>query len=189
MKIGLSTHHVLNESVYKNMNNNNIDLIEMSLGNKLSRETDYKEVKKMADNYGVTLWSFHLPFMPFEELDISKPELKEKTVSYLKELIDRVTDIGVDKFVVHSSGEPVGDNERVERIKCAKDSLFTLSEFAKERGAFIAVEDLPRSCLGRNSDEILELISAHDSLRVCLDTNHLLSENIIDFIKKEFPKT
>jgi sugar phosphate isomerase/epimerase len=48
----------------------------------------------------------------------------------------------------------------------------------------VAVEDLPRTCLGRNSDEILELIGAHDALRVCFDTNHLLGENPVDFICK-----
>lgn len=50
-------------------------------------------------------------------------------------------------------------------------------------GAVIAVEDLPRTCLGRNSEEILELISVHPALRVCFDTNHLLEEDIPTFVR------
>lgn len=48
----------------------------------------------------------------------------------------------------------------------------------------LAVEDLPRTCLGNTADEIAELISGNSKLRVCLDTNHLLHESNIDFIKK-----
>ncbi len=45
------------------------------------------------------------------------------------------------------------------------------------------MEDLPRTCLGRDSKDILNLLSADPNLRVCFDTNHLLSENPVDFIK------
>jgi len=38
------------------------------------------------------------------------------------------------------------------------------------------------AAVGKNSAEINELISLNDDLRVCFDTNHLLSENICDFI-------
>lgn len=59
-----------------------------------------------------------------------------------------------------------------------------LSHIASECGAVIAVEDLPRTCLGRDSDEILQLISVDEKLRVCFDTKHLLTENNADFIRK-----
>ena len=68
-------------------------------------------------------------------------------------------------------------------MECAKKSLARLAEIAAECGAIIAVENLPRTCLGRDSAEILELISAHPLLRVCYDTNHLLSESYKDFTK------
>ena len=48
----------------------------------------------------------------------------------------------------------------------------------------IAVENLPRTCLGRNSQEMLELISAHPALRICFDTNHLLGEDPVEFVQK-----
>ncbi|MBQ8812910.1 MAG: sugar phosphate isomerase/epimerase [Lachnospiraceae bacterium] len=105
------------------------------------------------------------------------------TISYFSELIKKGVDIGIDNFVIHPSGEPIEETESAERMECAKESLAELAEIAARSGATIAVEDLPRTCLGRNSAEILELISVHPALRVCFDTNHLLSEDIPIFIR------
>ena len=41
---------------------------------------DYKEIKLWSEKYDINLWSFHLPFWPFSELDISNPSLASKTV-------------------------------------------------------------------------------------------------------------
>ena len=68
-------------------------------------------------------------------------------------------------------------------MEIAKKSLYALAEVAKTYGDVVVVENLPRTCLGKNSAEIKELISAHSSLRVCFDTNHLLCEDAVDFIR------
>ena len=125
-----------------------------------------------------------MPFAPGNEVDISNPDICKSTIKYLKELIKKAADIGIERFVIHPSSEPISDDERPIRMKCAKESLFELAEFAKENNAVIAVEDLPRTCLGENSDEIAELISVHENLKVCFDTNHLPDENPADFIRK-----
>lgn len=160
-----------------------IEIVEVSSSEITDFEgADFKAVKKAADKTGIELWSFHFPFAPFESLDISKPSLCAYTVEYLSELMKKAADIGIDKFVIHASGEPIEDDERGQRMECARQSLDTLAELAKKEGGVIAVEDLPRSCLGKNSDEIKELVSANDKLRICFDTNHLLSESVTDFI-------
>jgi sugar phosphate isomerase/epimerase len=145
---------------------------------------DFKKIEALAKANGVKIWSCHLPFWPFDILELSKKELKENTIAYMKKIIDRASEIGVDKFVVHASGEPIEDCEREERMKTAQDSLFQLAQYAKQKGGVIAVEDLPRSCLGKNSEEILKLISVHEDLRVCFDTNHLFNEDLAEFVKK-----
>ena len=68
-------------------------------------------------------------------------------------------------------------------MECAKRTLAALADFAAQFNAVIAVENLPRTCLGRDSKDILELLSAHDALRVCYDTNHLLGEDAVRFIE------
>ena len=48
----------------------------------------------------------------------------------------------------------------------------------------LAVEDLPRTCLGNCAAEMLELLSAHPALRSCLDTNHLLGEDTAAYVRR-----
>jgi sugar phosphate isomerase/epimerase len=162
---------------------NGIELMEISRSSIDDYEKiDFELYRTLADKHGVELWSFHLPFCPFGKIDISKPELALFSVEYLKEAMNKASKIGIKRFVIHASGEPIGDTERPERMKTAKESLAILAEHALSLGAVIAVENLPRTCLGRSSDDIAELISAHEALRVCFDTNHLLGEEFERFI-------
>ena len=119
----------------------------------------------------------------FAEIDISNPELAKKTVEYLKYFIENGAKIGIDKFVIHASGEPIKEEDRATRMETAKESLRELCEFADNFGAVIAVENLPRTCLGRDSKDILELLSVDKRLRSCFDTNHLLQEDSSKYIK------
>ena len=178
-KIGLSTpsNEELTEELFKSCTEAGISHIEISVSNELSKKLDYEKIKEWADKYGITLWSFHLPFWPFSEIDVSKPEIADCTVEYLKTYVDKASKIGIDKFIIHASGEPIDECERTVRMETAKKSLATLAEYAKERGALIAVENLPRTCLGRNSSDIKELLSADERLRVCFDTKTLQHHN------------
>lgn len=150
----------------------------------LSPNDNYQRVYELANEYGIKLWSFHLPFVPFDTIDISKRETAKHTVEVLSDLIKKAANIGIQTMVIHPSGEPIRPADRAERIAVAQDSLAKLAEIADREGARIAVEDLPRTCLGRNSDDILKLISADERLRVCFDTNHLLKEDPVEFVQK-----
>ena len=161
-----------------------VDAVELSNGQKPAADLiDFPALLAYADEYGVALWSFHLAFAPFSILDPSQPALADETVSYFCDMIDKAAAIGIRTFVVHPSGEPIREEDRPMRLATAKASLARIAEHAAQYGAVIAVEDLPRTCLGRDSSDILELISAHPALRVCFDTNHLLREPIVDFIR------
>ena len=94
------------------------------------------------------------------------------------------SELGFRRMVIHPSGEPIADEDRCERMKIAKDSFAKLARVAEACDVQIALEDLPRTCLCRNSDEMLDLLSADPTLRVCFDTNHLLSEDPVDFVRK-----
>lgn len=179
--IGLSScGKAVNEQLFQQYKDADIKCMELSIK---PDSIDYTETKAIAEKYGITLWSLHLPFTPFHVIDISNPDLAEYSVEYFKNIIKNALPLGVKIFVIHPSGEPIDNSQRQIRLDCAKQSLKKLGAFAEENGVTIAVEDLPRTCLGRNSTEILELISVHPNLRVCFDTNHLLGENLEDFIK------
>lgn len=185
-RIGMSScGEYLTDDLFADYKNAGVQAIEISFGRKFDNPLDYAEIKRLADLYGIELWSFHLPFAPFTELELSRPELCDQTVEYFKGLIKDGSSIGIKRFVVHPSGEPICDEQRATRLECAKKSLARLAEYAKGFGGVICVEDLPRACLGRNSEEMLALLSAHEDLRACFDTNHLLSlEKPHEFIRK-----
>lgn len=186
-KIGVSScGFPLTEENFKKLNEAGISAIEISMSFDKYKDINYKELKGFSEKYNVGLWSYHLPFWPFVEIDPSSTNkaVRDYTINLFTEYMDKATDIGVDKFIIHSSGEPICKEERAERIKYAMESFDLLAEIAHKRGAVIAVEDLPRTCLGNCSDEIKMLTSANDKLRVCLDSNHLFTQDNVDFIKE-----
>ena len=162
-----------------------IHAMEISLFKEEYKDIDYNKISVLSKEYGVELWSMHLPFSVSWNIDVSaiEKEVRQSTVKYFKELIAKASDIGIGKFVVHPSCEPISDEMRTEKIKYSQESLNDLAEFADTYGSVIAVENLPRTCLGRDSKEMLELISVNDKLKVCFDTNHVLKENVVDFVK------
>lgn len=186
-QIGLSTCRgkLLNRETFECFSNAGITSLELSLRDDQYRNIDYNNIEKLSKEYGVNLWSFHLPFTPFDEIDISSMDdnMRIYTVNYLKSLVNQASAHGFHKFIIHPSGEPINE-KREERLNYSKESLYELAEYASSKGAVIAVENLPRTCLGKNSAEIQELISAHNKLCVCFDTNHLLEESSIDFIHR-----
>ena len=187
MKIGMSSMGFeLTEENFKSLSENQIDAIEVSMSADKYKDIDYKKLQKLSEGYGVALWSYHLPFTPFSEVEPSASDsaVRRKTVEYFGELIKKGGDIGIDKFVIHPSGEPIEACDREERIKCSMETLDRLAELASREGAVICVEDLPRTCLGNCADDILKLISANEKLRVCFDTNHLLEDDNLNFIEK-----
>ncbi len=147
---------------------------------------DLKNAAKLAEENNVKLWSIHLPFFPFEEIDISctDKEKRDFAVNYYASLIQKAGDVGIDKAVIHPSGEPIEECDRERRLDAARDGLYSLSQKAQGYGVTVCIEDLPRTCLGRDSDDILALLDSHPSLRVCFDTNHLLKQDNVDFIRK-----
>jgi sugar phosphate isomerase/epimerase len=146
-------------------------------------ENEPEAVRAHADALGATLASYHFPFIPFEDWDISVPETAERVLPVLEKLIDRWSAVGIQKYIVHPSGEPIEDAERAERLCHAKASLARLAAYAEARGCTVCVEDLPRTNLGNTAEEMEELIQAHPALRVCFDTNHLQGQDPAYFVR------
>ncbi len=186
-KIGLSSCGFdLTEENFSKLQASKIDAIEVSMSTEKYNSIDYKGLKALSNKYGIELWSYHLPFFPFDTINIASLDknVRKDTIEYLTGFIKKGADIGFNKFIIHPSGEPNADSERAEKLKYSMQSLDILAEIAHKEGAIIAVEDLPRTCLGNSAEDILKLISANDKLRVCFDTNHLLQDNNINFLEK-----
>ena len=187
-RIGLSSSgKELCPQLFENYKKAGIDAMELDCAFDSYDALDYKDVRRMADASGVELWSFHLPFRPFDTLDISSSnkEIREHSLKYTGELFKKAADIGIDKYVVHSGAtfKRVYTELLEERLKIASESYAYLAEIAGKLGGVVAVENLPPVCVGTDICEIERLISLDERLRVCFDTNHMYSGDPADFIR------
>lgn len=183
--IGLSlAYPYLNSDFYYEMARAGVTMCEISVKFDEYPLLDYRKIAAETAAAGVKLWSFHYPFSPFKSINIASldSDVRLSSVAYLSELTRKASDIGISRFVIHASGEPNKPEDREELLKRAGESLETLSAVAASCGAVIAVEDLPRTCLGNCHEEILRLIGENPTLGVCFDSNHLLSERGEDFL-------
>lgn len=144
---------------------------------------DFKKVRELGDRYGIELWSCHLPFRRGGYMVHQTEEERRQTQDYQKMLIQRGSEVGIDKFVIHP-GFPVEGWPREEAKKYAMEALDELAEFAWERGARLAVENMIVKCLGNRCDELLEIVSVNDKLRICFDVNHLLLDDHMSFMER-----
>lgn len=174
----------LNEEYFKKMKDSGVDAVEISCASADYEKLDYRAIQQAADRTGIILWSFHYPFSPFDKLNLASLDenVRRASVAYLSELTRKASDIGIKRFVVHASGEPIAEENRAESLRVARESIAELAVVAKECGAVIAVEDLPRTCLGNCHGDILALIGDDPTLGVCFDSNHLTAERGEDFL-------
>ena len=183
-KIGLSScGKVLNEQLFADYAKAGIGAMEISPNWPDYKYLNYKELAAWSKKYGVEIWSYHLPFQSVDLSTGNRPWRLSATEN-ISELIKQASDIGIHKFVAHASSGAIDPATRADRLAAAKDSLNTLAEFAAKYDSVVCVEDLPRRGLAYCSDELLDILSVNDKLRVCFDTNHLLEEDIPAFIRK-----
>lgn len=145
---------------------------------------DFDEIKKMSEDTGVKLWSYHLPFDGLA-LNVANHDekIRQQTIELEKRMIEKIAEYDIGIAVLHPSSEPIDDKDRAESMKYAKQSILILNETAKKCGVTLAIENLPRTCIGRESCEIAEIIKEDSSLAVCFDVNHLLIESHKDFVE------
>lgn len=183
LRIGLSTcGKCIGEELFREYRDAGIQDMELSMTWEEYETLDYQKLSIWSAEYQVRIRSCHLPFFPFSMIEISDEAAAEETIGRFEKIIRKGAEIGIKIYVVHPSGEPIGEEERPQRMACAGKSLARLADIAAESGAVIAVENLPRTCLGRDSGELLELLCAHSGLSVCFDTNHLLDEDMDSFL-------
>ena len=144
-----------------------------------------KDIAALARENGVTVSSVHLPFGPFSEIDPASPDpaVRRTIVRIQSELIGAAGEAGIGMAIIHPSGEPYREEERPERIACAVDVIGELTGIAKAAGVTLCLENLPRTCLCRTSDEMLIFLDAIPDLRVVFDTNHSLKEDNVHYIR------
>ena len=142
-----------------------------------------ENIKKMAEECGVVLRSLHLPFGS-ETLNFCAPDEKkrEETMRVQSEMIRGAHALGMQLAIAHG-GIPYPQTEREKYLAIARENLAKLQTEASALGIRICVESLLPSCIGRNSKELLYILSAHPDLRACFDPNHLFDEDHVALLR------
>ena len=184
--LGIYMNVLPTEEIFAACTRAKISCLEISiLGEEIaSLLPESENIRALAKKYGICLWSMHLPFGR-ETKNFCAPDAgeRERTLAMQIENLKIAHALGIERVVIHG-GIPLPQTERKKYFAIAKENIRILQEEASPLGITVCVETLMPSCIGRNSRELLEILSAHPDLRVCLDTNHLLGENHADLIRR-----
>ena len=141
-----------------------------------------KEIFKTASDFGVTIRSVHLPFYPTVDPASEIEDRRRLFVDMQSELLKICADKGAQIAVVHPSSEPYTEEKRSVNLDFAIDSLGKINEVARTNGIKLAIENLPRSCIARDSIEIRKIAKALPDAYFCFDSNHSLIDSNLDII-------
>jgi sugar phosphate isomerase/epimerase len=124
----------------------------------------------------VRVATIHALFGQSDDISSLDPSIRQRGLVALHGAVDTALELGAPMVVVHASSEPVQPTERAERFGQAQAAFLALGSRCKEVGIQLAIELLPRTCLGNTIDELLALLDQlpADVFGACLDVNHLM---------------
>lgn len=138
-----------------------------------------EQLFQYCESIGLKIWSIHLPFSDVWDLSCDDAQKALQDDVKLLEAADRAN---ISVAVIHPSFEPIAEEARNKRLSNAKKNLKILNQVAKENGIVLALENLPRTCLGNTSEEMLSLLNETGAAFI-FDTNHSLSEDNVSFLQ------
>ena len=109
--------------------------VELSVQAESVDQIDWAAFRKHADAAGIQICSFHLPFSWDLNIAVPDEEKRRDVVGYLCKCMEQAAAVGILRFVVHPSSEPVPDEERALWMAQAKKSLKELAAYAHQAGA------------------------------------------------------
>lgn len=139
-----------------------------------------KEFKEMLKETGKQVISFHIPFASNDDLSHPDEATRVWALSRYRSHLAAVREFECEFIVLHPSME-VKTNvkaERDERINQLRKSLREIEAEMKEMKVKVALEFLPRLCIGNtlaDMDQILEGMDP-DVFGVCFDVNHIMNQ-------------
>ena len=151
-------------------------------------ERDVEKLKEYSRRYNVAVRSFHIPFgsseyYRFEPASLD-PAVREETLALTKRLLELVIPTGIQYVVLHGSLRVLPE-ERQQKLEAFVEYVQKLCDYCREYGISVAVETLKPRCIGNGLKEHL-YIKEHanrENLGICFDSNHLLEEDNLDFLR------
>ena len=153
-----------------------IEAVEISFPNVEAMQQNEAIVNGLYKDYGIELWSIHLPFSRKLDISILDDDARNFIIETNLALIEEASKYGVKVAVLHPSSEPITDEDRPERLRRSKEAIIALRKQCDRFGMTLAVENLPRTCLCNRSAEMIELLK-DTGASIVFDTNHALAED------------
>jgi len=131
-------------------------------------------VERFFQGSRLRLWSLHAPAKHelFSSLD---ENARCRAMEEVRRTIEIAGRLSAHIVVLHASDEPIPKHERSKRMARAKEGLRELIPVARRSNVTLALELLPRTCLGNSVSELEALLEGlpQEHIGVCLDTNHV----------------
>ena len=136
-------------------------------------------VREKLDSTSVNINSVHAPFSREVDISLLDDGEREFALHQIGKSITVAELLGASKLVFHGSAEPIEENERELRMAQSKSSIGVLSKQAQSSGVRLALELLPRTCLGNTVEELRVLLDdvPAEVAGICLDSNHPADPN------------
>jgi len=165
-----------------------LEYIEVTMNTVIGKDTAgvrdrAAALKADIDSAGLKVWSVHMPYSRKIDISLADSAKRADVVNYMADMMKVAGVFQPQRIVLHPSSEPIAPDERAERLSCSRESIGLLAPVAQEIGAILCVENLPRTCLGKNGQEMMYLIEGYEGVGICFDVNHLLYQSHEDFLK------
>jgi sugar phosphate isomerase/epimerase len=162
------------ESMVRNLTRAGVKTFEIN-ASQLTRQHQRQAVRRLLAQPGPRASSMHALFGPEYDFSRLESELWQVAVSRAIESVAYAAELDIPILVFHASYEPILPEERPRRLERAIEGLTLIGQKAKSTGRRIAIEYLPRTCLGNSLGELTYLIDrlGDETFGVCLDVNHL----------------
>jgi sugar phosphate isomerase/epimerase len=122
--------------------------------------------------------SYHVPFAAYDDISAVEEDIRQMAVSRLRVSLADAVYFNCELLVVHPSTEPISLNpeRRQAHIRQLRKSMAELEQDLIANNLTMALENLPRSCMGNTLDEIRAMLEDTDPaiFSVCLDVNHVM---------------
>ncbi len=137
------------------------------------KKTMHDEFNAMLKETGKIAASYHIPYGLGYDISRLDETIRKEAIEHTIPLLDDAACFNCGIIVMHASFGPIEDYERATRIEQARRSLDELEDKLVARRQRLAVELLPRHCIGHSVEEIMAILEGKsDVFGVCLDTNH-----------------
>lgn len=150
-----------------------LDAYEYSGGNGINgRPETFAKIGAEARAHNITL-SLHAPY--YISLSSLKPELRLKSIVYIKQSIDAAEAMGADIIVVHTGS--TAKQTREEAVELTKDTLFKAIEELSPFTVRIGLETMGKQNQLGTLDEVIEICKTDPCLYPVVDFGHMNARN------------